>query len=248
MKRLAEIRDRDLFTQPDESHLGECPICCLPMPIDQSKSAFMTCCSKRICRGCEYANKKREIQAGMEQRCAFCREPLPKSQEESHKRAMKRIKKNCPAAMYHMGRNCVKEGDYGNALEYLTKAAELGDAAANFSLSCMYGEGDGVEKDTKKELYHWEEAAIRGHPIARHNLGAVEVNNDRYERAKIHFIIAATLGHHDSLKVLMQFYTKGYASKEDYASALRAYQAAVEETKSADRKAAEAYYAQIGGR
>jgi hypothetical protein len=29
-KRLAELRDDKLFTQPDESHWGECPICCLP--------------------------------------------------------------------------------------------------------------------------------------------------------------------------------------------------------------------------
>src|SRR5210317_1387526 len=29
-KRLAELRDKELFTQPKSSHLGECPICCLP--------------------------------------------------------------------------------------------------------------------------------------------------------------------------------------------------------------------------
>ena len=31
MKRMAELRDDDLFTMPDGSHLGECPICCLPL-------------------------------------------------------------------------------------------------------------------------------------------------------------------------------------------------------------------------
>ena len=34
-KRRAEFRDKELFTQPDGSHLGECPICCLP-PADRS--------------------------------------------------------------------------------------------------------------------------------------------------------------------------------------------------------------------
>ena len=29
-KRMAEIRDNRLFTQPEESSFGECPICCLP--------------------------------------------------------------------------------------------------------------------------------------------------------------------------------------------------------------------------
>jgi hypothetical protein len=98
-KRLAEIRDRDLFTQPDESHLGECPICCLPLPLEGSKSAFMECCSKWICTGCDYANKKREKEAGLDPRCAYCREPAPKSKKEWDKRIMKRIKKNDPAAM-----------------------------------------------------------------------------------------------------------------------------------------------------
>jgi hypothetical protein len=39
-KRAAELRDRDLFTPPEESHLGDCPICCLPLPLDHLKSAL----------------------------------------------------------------------------------------------------------------------------------------------------------------------------------------------------------------
>src|SRR5210317_861919 len=81
-KRMAELRDRDLFTMPDSSCYGDCPICCLPLPIDQKKSTFMTCCSKTICNGCDYANKNCEIEAGLQQRCAFCREPLAETGEE----------------------------------------------------------------------------------------------------------------------------------------------------------------------
>jgi hypothetical protein len=36
-KRATEIRDDHLFTQPDGSCYGECPICCLPLPLDASK-------------------------------------------------------------------------------------------------------------------------------------------------------------------------------------------------------------------
>jgi hypothetical protein len=54
--RKALLHDRKLFTQPDETHLGECPICFLPLPIDLSKSMFRTCCSESICKGCVYAN------------------------------------------------------------------------------------------------------------------------------------------------------------------------------------------------
>ena len=239
-KRLAELRDQSLFTMPDGSHDGECPICCLPLSLDPKKSIFMGCCSKIICDGCDYTNQNREIEAGLQQRCAFCREPMPESEEEYDKRCMKRIKKNDPAAMNHMGyKHYHCEGNYETALEYLTKAAELGDACAHYNLSIMYDEGRGVEKDTEKEIYHLGEAAIGGHPWARHNLGAIEVDNGRFERAKKHFIIAANLGYHNSLKCLRQLYADGHASKEDYADALRAYQAAVDATKTPERKKAE---------
>jgi tetratricopeptide (TPR) repeat protein len=238
-KRMIELRDNDLFTPPEGSHLGECPICCLPLSIVASKSTFMGCCSKSICIGCEYANTEREREAGLRQRCAFCREPTTKSKEEWNKIIMKRIKKNCPAAMCHIGATRYNEGDYEEGLEYLTKAAELGDAEAHYVLSVMYYKGEGVEKDIKKQVYHLEQAAIGGHPFARNNLGVEEVNNGRYERARKHWIIAANLGHHNSLEGLRRLYADGHASKEEYANALRAYQAAVDERKSAEREKAE---------
>ena len=37
-KRLAEMHDKQLFTQNDISHREECPICCLPLSIDLKKS------------------------------------------------------------------------------------------------------------------------------------------------------------------------------------------------------------------
>ncbi len=238
-KRRAELRDRDLFTQPDESHLGECQICCLPLPLEESKSGLMFCCSQRICNGCEYANLKREFEAGLEHRCAFCREPVTKSGEEGEKKRMERIKKNDPAALWHMGNKRYQEGDSKTALNYWTKAAGLGDANAHYQLSIVYFKGQGVERDKKKEVYHAEEAAMKGNPWARHNLGCIEYENGRYERAVKHFIIAANLGYNDSLKRLKDLYVDGHASKEDYAGALRAYQAAVNATKSEDREKAE---------
>src|SRR6056300_973086 len=51
-KRAAEIHDDRLFTQPEGIHLGECPICCLPLPLDIRKSRINSCCCKWICNGC----------------------------------------------------------------------------------------------------------------------------------------------------------------------------------------------------
>jgi hypothetical protein len=98
-KRRAELRDRDLFRKSEGSYLGECPICCLPLPLDENKSTMMPCCSKNICRGCEYANQMRENEEGLEHKCAYCREPVPDSREKAEKYMMKRVKKNDPNAM-----------------------------------------------------------------------------------------------------------------------------------------------------
>ena len=71
---------------------------------------------------------------------------------------------NDPAAVNYMGMwNCNK-GNYDKGVEYLEKAAELGDAAAHNNLGNRYYEGEGVEKDLEKVIHHYEEAAIGGHP------------------------------------------------------------------------------------
>ena len=237
-KRMAEIRDDRLFTQPEESYLGECPICCLPLSLDMTKSRMMACCSKRICMGCNYGNKQREIEQGLEQRCAFCREPVSFTQEEDRQREMNRAEANDPVGLFQVGAKCSKEGDYEGSIQYLTKAAALGHADAHYLLSLLYREGLGVEMNEKKEVYHLEEAAIGGHPDARNNLGCNEARNERYERATKHFIIAAKLGHNESLEGVKEGFADGYVSKEDYESALRGHQAAVDETKSEKRAAA----------
>ena len=237
-KRMAEIRDDRLFQQPDESYLGECPICCLPLLLDLTKSRMMACCCKRICMGCNFGNKQREIELGLEQRCAFCREPVPFTREEEEKYENERVKANDPVALLQKGAKCQKEGDFEEAIQYLTKAAELGNMEAHYNLAILYQLGKGVEKNLKKKINHLEEAAIGGHPDARFNLGEDENENGRIDRAMKHFIIAAKLGHDKSLKAVKEGFAKGVISKEDYAGALRGHQAAVDETKSEKRAAA----------
>ena len=110
---------------------------------------------------------------------------------------------------------------------------------AHSNISVMYGKGQGVEKNKKKEIYHLEEAAIGGHPKARYNLALEEERGGRYDRATKHLIIAAKLGYDDALNKLKEYFAKGFVRKEDYASALRGHQAAVDATKSEQRDAAE---------
>eukprot|EP00984_Skeletonema_dohrnii_P003604 scaffold1220_cov104-Skeletonema_dohrnii-CCMP3373.AAC.9 len=223
-KRAAELYGEILFKQPESSHLGDCPICCLPLPVDGEKSTLMECCSKVICLGCDVANQRREIKESLENICPFCRKAAPTTDEEADMNLMKRVKANDPIALRQIGQLRYNEGGYDASFQYWTKAARLGDVGAHYALACMYREGQGVQKDVKKKVHHLEQAAIGGHPDARYKLGVTEKENDRVDRAVKHWIIATNMGH---------------VCKEDLAAALRAHQAAVDATTSPQRQEAE---------
>ncbi len=241
-KRVAEIRDDKLFRQPEESDSGECPICCLPLPLDDGKFTLNSCCCNYICRGCFYANYLREREQGLEQRCPFCREPMPKTQEEANNMFLERVKANDPIALSKMGTRCRDEGNFEGAFEYFTKASELGNMEAHYQLSRLYKLGEGVEKDLKREMYHAEEAAIGGHPKARLHLSAHEAEKGRTDRAMKHLVTAARLGYDFALEEVKNGFAHGVVSKEDYEAALRGHQAAVDATKSEQREKAYAFY------
>ena len=123
-------------------------------------------------------------------------------------------------------------------------AAELGDIEAHFKLALLYLDGEGVEKDNWKGVYHAEEAAIGGHPEARCALGFNELGNANieiacFDRAVKHFVIAATQGEDKAIKTLLEMFRSGIFSKDDLEAALRAHKAAVDATKSPQRKEAD---------
>ena len=262
-KRAAELRDELLFKQPESTHMGDCPICRLPLPLDGKKSAIMDCCSKIICKGCLLANAEQTMEMRLVPSCPFCREPLG----VCDKRLRKRIEANDPNALRTYGAKQYRKGDlkeiltlhpsiesttdYRSAFEYFIKAAELGNTWSHYDLAHLYRAGKGVKKDEEKEIYHLEEAAIAGHPEARYHLGIHEGHlgmheggDVNYERAAKHWIIAATQGDDKSIKMLMDMFKgrkKEFVRKEDLDAALRAHKAASDATKSPLRKAAEEF-------
>ena len=245
---LVKLRDDNLFKMPDGSHLGECPLCCLPLSLDPELSSLFSCCSQMICDGCSYANQMRDEESTANPRCPFCREPYAMSMEEAERNVAKRIKAGDPVAFRQKGIDAKMAGNYNVALDYLTKAAKMGDAVAHYVLGVMYHQGGGVEQDMKKAIHHYEEAAIGGHTEARHNLGTIENNNYlRYERAVKHYIIAASLGFDRSLSALQDLYKNGKVKKEDLAAAYRAHHAAVEATKSSQREEAKGAATVVNG-
>ncbi|KAK1742274.1 hypothetical protein QTG54_006839 [Skeletonema marinoi] len=214
-KRAAELHDETLFKQPESSHLGDCPICCNSLPIDLEKSSMKGCCSKVICNGCNYANQRREVEGRLKHSFGDRSDTLELAD---------RVEVNDPVALRQVGSRCHMKGDYKGAFEYTLKAVEFGDVTAHYYLSIMYCNGQGVKKDEKNEVYHLEQAAIGGHPNARNGLGCKEG------------------GMMNPVANLKKLYKAGKVSKDDFAATLRAYQAAVDATKSPQRDAAQEYY------
>ena len=159
-RAAAIIRDELLFKQPESSHMGDCPICMLPLPIGIGESTMSGCCSTFICHGCVFANQKREAEMGLQNTCPFCREAAPATREEAGEQRMKRVDANDPNAIRKEGSEQNGKGDYSKAFEYWKRAAELGDAEAHLKLACTYHLGECVEKDFGKYIHHLEEAAI----------------------------------------------------------------------------------------
>ena len=134
---------------------------------------------------------------------------------------------------YHYGDNGVSK-DIKKALELWKQAAQFGSIMAHFRVGLAYDEGEGVEKDMTKAVYHYKLAAIGGHEKARDHLGVIEATMGNMDRAMKHFMIAARSGNEESLKAVGAGYKK-HVTKDEYAMTLRAYQHSCDEMKSEKR-------------
>jgi len=205
--------------------------------------AYYSCCGKVICSGCIYAVKARN--GGYYGLCPFCRTPVPSSDEEMVERNKKRMKLNDATAFYNIG-TFYTEGLYGlpqdhaKALEHYHRAAEFGYSEANYNIGSAYYNGDGVERNNKRAKHYYELAAMRGHVMARHNIGTLEEEGNNIDRALKHYTIAVEGGSKKSLENIKVLYMEGHVAKDDYAKALRSYQAYLDDIKSDQRDQAAA--------
>ena len=193
-----------------------------------------------ICFGCDCApvkdNRGKVIN---EKKCPFCRTPAPYSDEEYKERLQKRVEVGDAHAILTLG--CYyRDGEDGfpqddvKAFELFVRAGELGQADAYNGIGYAYESGRGAEIDKKKANHYFRLAAMGGDVYARHNLGIGEEEEGNMNTALKHHMIAAGGGMDNSLKEIQELYTNGNATKDDYAKALRAYQAYLAEIKSSE--------------
>jgi hypothetical protein len=78
--------------------------------------------------------------------------------------------------MYANGRGVLK--DYKQAAKWYQKAADQGDADAQYNLGVMYDKGRGVLKDYKQAVKWYQKAADQGLADAQYNLGVMYTNGE----------------------------------------------------------------------
>ncbi|KAL7539034.1 hypothetical protein ACHAWF_008763 [Thalassiosira exigua] len=244
-KRAAEIKDSLLFKE----HVREdCPICFLPMPIS-GHVTYRSCCGKWVCDGCMHGiidgNDDGDNMLGD---CPFCRAPSTVDVEVEMERVKARMEMNDPEAYHALGSaywrgNMGLPKDRKMAIDLWFKAARLGHAYANCNIGIAYAQGIELKMDQKKAKHHLEIAAMRGDVKAKHYLGAMETSagyssrdSEITQRGLRLLAIAAKAGYEPSLQPIKTGYSKGYITKDEYATILRAYQKSKEEMMS-DRRA-----------
>mmetsp|Transcript_29280 Transcript_29280/g.70670 ORF Transcript_29280/g.70670 Transcript_29280/m.70670 type:complete len:297 (+) Transcript_29280:243-1133(+) len=249
-KRAAERLDEKLFKDPPTR--DECPICTLPLPIEGQHMSYQSCCGNTVCYGCTYAANVKmrtvlaqegNLQISISPPCPFCRVPLPASIKKANERIQKRMDLgDAQAYCQRAGDYCIGiDGtplDYGRAFELYTRSVELGSADAHYELGNMYRSGKGRDVDVKKARHHYQMGAIGGNLMARSNLGVLEAQQGKTERAMKHFMIAARNGFGKGMDGLQMGYSKGLVTKEELDEATRAYEFAVNEMKSEQRSIA----------
>ncbi len=109
--------------------------------------------------------------------------------------------------------------------EKIRKAAEHGDAKAQFNLGNMYYEGKGVTKDDAQAAAWYRKAAEQGDANAQNNLGmmydiGLGVTKD-YAQAAVWFRKAAEQGDANAQFMLGDMYENGKGVPKDYVQAYK---------------------------
>jgi TPR repeat protein len=199
-----------------------------------STECYYSCCGKSICGGCVHSF----IHSGNTRLCPHCKREQEKTVEERVEEIMKRVEANDAGSMYVLGSHYY-QGELGlpqdreKAKELWTRAADLGYSKAHFRLGINIYE----EVGSKKAKFHLEAAAMAGDEEARCNLAGMEAIAGNYERALKHWTIAAAGGEYMAMQNVLNFFKKGYVSRQSIKSSLKAYNDSCAEMRSEARDA-----------
>ncbi|MCL2644011.1 MAG: hypothetical protein FWD51_00955 [Betaproteobacteria bacterium] len=117
-------------------------------------------------------------------------------------------------------------------IETVKRAAEEGDARAQFDLGRLYVEGKGVPRNDAEAVKWFRKAAEQGNALAQSNLGWMYIKGFGVARNNVEaakwYRKAAEQGVPDAQNMLGVIYSKGVSVEQNYAEALRWFTLAAE--------------------
>ena len=244
------VLDHDLWNPHPPTE--DCPVCFVPLPLDQVESTYRVCCGKLICNGCsaETIRARKVINAKRARKklppldtwvCPFCQTVADDSEPEYEERIRKgdEIAACSLAHKYRDGDTLYDiPKDEARFLEFIHHAADdLGSSVAMASLGEAYLFGiHEFAKDEKKGRNYLENAIKIGNVPARFVIGRVEAENGNVEIAIRHWKLAAAAGDNHSTKQLWKRFYLGAFEKAELEETLRAHKAACDSMNSEERK------------
>jgi hypothetical protein len=138
-----------------------------------------------------------------------------------------------PQDDYAEGMRVYDQKDYAKAAKLFRKAAEAGNASAQFELGLIYDDGQGVAQDYKQAMAWYEKAAAQGNAPAQYNLGVLYgqghgVAQDPKQAASW-YEKAAAQGFAPAQAALGSLYDDGQGVEQDYKKALELYEKAAKQ-------------------
>ena len=240
----------------------ECPVCLVPLPLEDTKATYWACCGQTVCNACEEENKRGQIMIHDTYKgkqpdeicCAFCRQPVPEKDSEFIKQFEQRVDKGDLQAMRNLA-GMYRDGLHGLArdeakyMELTYRAADLGCPKALGSLGNYSLLGDqGVIRDHEKARTCLEDAAKKGGINARFYLGGFEETNYQHDLAMKHYKLAARAGDKRAMKKIWKYYLPSEKlTKAELVETLEAHKEACDGMNSKERERYDAYQEALAG-
>ena len=121
---------------------------------------------------------------------------------------------------FKKGVDAYKSGNNKNAFSFWLKAANQGNAIAQFNLGTLYENGEGVSQDYSKAFEWYQKAANQGNVDAQFNLGSMYYNGNgvgqNYKKALEWWQKAANHGDSDAQYWLGIMYENGEGVAQDF--------------------------------
>lgn len=115
-----------------------------------------------------------------------------------------------------MGRMHYHDGDYAEAFSFFKKAAEQGNAEAQYSLGKCYYNGEGVPEDRQKAVDLFYKAAKQGYVLAQYEVGVISYIHSVETETLFWFNKAADQNYEPAQYMLGRIYYEGSLIEQDY--------------------------------